>query len=541
MLSSHTPRTPIDIPELAAELSLHPDSSFRSFLLHGLTHGFRIGYNGPRDFLISKNLSSAIENPEIVDNYLADECVRGHTAGPFDTPPCMPFRSAGLGVVPKKSGGHRLIVHLSAPYGSSINDGICKESHGLQYITVDDVIQHVVQLGLGALMFKVDIKHAFRLIPVHRDDWSILGMVWRDKYFVDKVLPFGLRSSPALFNHFAEAVCWVLRNNNAMAHLEHYLDDFMGVAAPSTSVATSTAAIQKATMLQVFSNLGIPVATGEDKVVGPTTVMTVLGIEVDSVAQESRLPADKLLPLLSLLKDWQGRSSASKRELLSLIGHLSFAAKVVPPGRTFIRRLLDLSCTVSGLSAPLTVTDEARRDIQWWLDFASTWNGKSVFHDLEWTRSPDFDLYTDASDLGFGGYFQGRWFLERWPAEFVQEPIMVRELVPIAVACALWGESWKGKKLLFHCDNLAVVMAWEKGACKNKLAMHFVRFILAKAAMGNFIVYIQHIAGVDNCLADALSRLQVRHFKELAPSASDTPEQLPLDVELHSILKPTDW
>ena len=71
--------------------------------------------------------------------------------------------------------------------------------------------------------------------------------------------------------------------------------------------------------------------------------------------------------------------------------------------------------------------------------------------------------------------------------------------------------------------------------------MHFVRFILAKAAMGNFIVHIQHIAGVDNRLADALSRLQVRHFKELAPSASDTPEQLPLDVELHSILKPTDW
>ena len=284
-------------------------------------------------------------------------------------------------VVPKKSGGH-LIVHPSAPYGSSINDGITEESHSLQYITVDDVIEHVVQLGKGALMLKVDIKPTFRLIPVHRDDWSILGMVWHDKYFVDKVLPFGLRSSSALFNHFAKAVCWVLRNNYAIAHLEHYLNGFMGVAPPSTSVATSTAAIQKATVLQVFSNLGIPVATGEDKVEGPKTVMTVLGIEVDSVAQESRLPADKLVSLLSLLKKWQGRSSASKRDLLSLTSHLSFAAKVVPPGRAFIRRLLNSSCTVSGLSASLTITDEAHRDIQWWLTFASTWNGKSVFHDL---------------------------------------------------------------------------------------------------------------------------------------------------------------
>ena len=60
---------------------------------------------------------------------------------------------------------------------------------------------------------------------------------------------------------------------------------------------------------------------------------------------------------------------------------------------------------------------------------------------------------------------------------------MIRELVPITVACALWGVSWKGKNLLVHCDNLPIVMAWEKGSCKNKLAMHFIRFILAKAAM----------------------------------------------------------
>ena len=171
-----------------------------------------------------------MENPYIVDDYLANECICGHTAGPFDTPPCMPFRSAGVGVVPKKSGGHRLIVHLSAPHGRSINEGMSKEDHSLQYVTVGDIIKLVIQLGKGALMFKVDVKHAFRLVPVHCDDWPILGMVWKDKYYVDKVLLFGLRSSPALFNYLAEAVCWILRHNYALTHLEHYLDDFMGVA-----------------------------------------------------------------------------------------------------------------------------------------------------------------------------------------------------------------------------------------------------------------------------------------------------------------------
>ena len=136
-------------------------------------------------------------------------------------------------------------------------------------------------------------------------------------------------------------------------------------------------------------------------------------------------------------------------------------AKVVPPPPP--RYNVHMAALRLELHRVRTVSNRARRDIQWWLDSASTWNGKSVFHGTEWTQSPDFTLYTDASDIGCGGYFQGRWFLESWPSEFVREPIMVRELVPIAVACILWGKSWKGKKLLFHCDNLAVVYGLGEG------------------------------------------------------------------------------
>ena len=121
--------------------------------------------------------------------------------------------------------------------------------------------------------------------------------------------------------------------------------------------------MHKATVLTVFENLGIPIATGPDKNVGPSTVVTVLGIEVDSVAQETRLPDDKLVRLMETLSDWSSQHSATKKDLLSLIGSLSFAAKVVLPGCTFIRCLMDLSCTVSGLSDVITLDDEAKLDI----------------------------------------------------------------------------------------------------------------------------------------------------------------------------------
>ena len=381
-------------------------------------------------------------------------------------------------------------------------------------------------------MYKADIQHAFRLIPVHPDDWPILGMVWQGRYYVDKLLPFGLHSSPALFNHLADAVCWFLRSTYALHHLEHYLDDFMGVAPPSQSVSTSAAALQMSMLLTVFENLGIPVATGADKVIYPTTVMTVLGVDLDSVTQETRLPDSKLSALLDLLRQWSTRKSATKRELLSLIGHLSFAAKVVPPGRTFIRCLLDLNCSVQHLSDTIEVDEEPQLDISWWLTFGQTWNGKAMFHDVEWTRSPDLELFMDASNVGYGGYLQGHWFSGGWSAQWEAEPIMVLELIPIAAACTVWGELWIGKKLVFHCDNGAVVWAWQKGSCRNRTAMKFIRCILGKAAHHNFILYIQHIAGVKNDIADALSRFQMDRFHKLAPSAATHPTQLPPIEEL---------
>jgi len=81
-----------------------------------------------------------------------------------------------------------------------MNDGIPKDLCSLNYITIDDTIQHIMTLGKGTLLAKVNIKSAFRLLPVHPADHYLLGMQWRDELFVDTCLPFGLRSAPKLFN-----------------------------------------------------------------------------------------------------------------------------------------------------------------------------------------------------------------------------------------------------------------------------------------------------------------------------------------------------
>ena len=69
-----------------------------------------------------------------------------------------------------------MILHLSAPLGKSINDHISKENFSLHYASVDDAIHMLSALGKGALMAKVDLKSAFRMVPVWRQDWDLLGM-----------------------------------------------------------------------------------------------------------------------------------------------------------------------------------------------------------------------------------------------------------------------------------------------------------------------------------------------------------------------------
>ena len=60
----------------------------------------------------------------------------------------------------------------------------------------------VKNMGVGSYLVKVDIKSAFRLLPINPSDFNLLGMVFDGNYYVDKSLPFGLSVSCAPFEKF---------------------------------------------------------------------------------------------------------------------------------------------------------------------------------------------------------------------------------------------------------------------------------------------------------------------------------------------------
>ena len=80
----------------------------------------------------------------------------GRILGPFQTPPLPNFRTSGLGLVPKHDGGWRIIYHLSASAGQSVNDFIDPFTYSLSYCSIDDAYTIINKLGPGALLSKID-------------------------------------------------------------------------------------------------------------------------------------------------------------------------------------------------------------------------------------------------------------------------------------------------------------------------------------------------------------------------------------------------
>ena len=94
--------------------------------------------------------------------------------------------------VPKKDGTWHIIMDLSSPHGSSINDFIPKDDYMLHYASFDEALTLIACYGQKALMAKLDIKHAFRLCPVRLKDHELLGIHWQGKFYIDLCLPFSL-------------------------------------------------------------------------------------------------------------------------------------------------------------------------------------------------------------------------------------------------------------------------------------------------------------------------------------------------------------
>ena len=207
-------------------------------------------------------------------------------------------------------------------------------------------------------LIKRDLVDTFRHIPVALEDYWLLGFHWDNEYWTDYFLPIGLRTSPFIFDLFAnglyiliEVAPYIQENFSII----YYLDDFF-----ITYHLGADPAIYERRFATICSTLGIRIK--ESKSITGTTA-NFNGIEFDTVAMEACLPQPKLTKAWNLVTTLAKKQHTTLQEQQSTTGYLAFCAKVIPVGRSFLRQLYNAT-TNQNKRQPILITANMRQDLR---------------------------------------------------------------------------------------------------------------------------------------------------------------------------------
>ena len=359
-----------------------------------------------------------------------------------------------------------MIINLSSPPSSSINSQISDIFAEVQYSCLKDAIQLLLKCGPHAFMAKTDIEKAFRLLPIHPDQYNLLVYKWEGAFYYDRCLPMGARSACQLFEKFSSAIEFMTKEEGVV-YITHYLDDFFIVNATHSTCQSD---LKK--FFTVCEDTNTPLV--KHKTLGPSQNLSFVGFEIDTISETVRLPQDKINKCKMSIVWLLDRSKSTLKDLQSLLGLLNFACTVVVPGRAFLQRLYGLTIGVSKPYFYIRITQEAKKDLRLWLTFLESYNGVSLYREELFLSTEVVDLFTDAAQsLGCGAIHGNEWFSVAWPSEWwTRQNITFLEFIPIYLALEVWGPSFRNRCLVLHTDNIALMHVINTQKSKEPLVMH---------------------------------------------------------------------
>ena len=480
---------------------------------------------------IPRNQGGIAENMQKVNKYINNELVNKSVVGPFKDNPFGPeARFSPLGTRPKRDNPSevRIILNLSHPFEQgSVNasipdDKFLGEDTNLKYPGVDQLVEIIWRKGRGCKLMKRDLTKAYRQIFIDVGSVHLVGYIINDVMMFDLTLSMGLKISAYVCQRITNSLIFIYRKEGYEGI--NYLDD-LGAAERARLAQQAFEVLGR-----ILTEIGIWEA--ESKACPPSTIMTFLGLLLNTVTMTIEIEPNRLKELKDELCLWSSRRSATLREVQSLVGKLSFAATTVQAGRLFFSRILNFMKTIPAKGKrrlPTTVY----KDIDWWRNYMEIFDGKSMLLESEWT-SPLKGWSSDASLTGCGAWFHGKFFHSEFP-DFIKKDknIHINELecLAIVVALKLWGPLMKAKKFLAFCDNKVSCEVINTGRARNAFTQKCLREIVYLCAKNSTMLRVVHIGTRTNEIADSLSRwsLDGRYqatFRELTKKVTDLTEEI---------------
>ena len=403
----------------------------------------------------------------------------------------VPLPSPGfysrLFVVWKTSGSWRPVIDLS-----HLNRFV-DVSH-FQMETIQSVLLSVRQ---GDWMASIDLKEAYLQVPVHPASRRFLRFVFRGSVYQFKALCFGLSTAPQVFTRVMAPVSAILHSLGI--RMRRYLDDWL---VQSSSREALLRDLQ--TVLGLCHELGIVINPLKSNLV-PSQVVQYLGVVIDSTSFRASPSVERVTRLQSTAVAFQSCASPTASLWLSLLGVLSSLAHLVPGGRLRMRSLqlcLHRSWDRQGMDAPLLLSRECLRDLQWWLHLPRLSLGVSL-HQV----SPDLHFWSDASDVGWGAHLDSQVASGLWDNRQAALSINARELLAVQLGLFQFQSAVQGRTVAVFCDNTtAVAYLRKEGGTRSPLLNILAQEIIRWTESLSILLAPQFLPGSNNVLADALSR-----------------------------------
>ncbi len=187
-------------------------------------------------------------------------------------------------------------------------------------------------------------------------------------------------------------------------------------------------------------------------------------------------------------------------------------SRVVSPTKVLLQNIYaDLAHLVSW-SQQIMLQQATLKDLHWWLDCLRTWDSKTI------TDPPtEMILEVDASNTGWGAALGHKIAAGTWGSNSELTHINVKEALAVFYVLLTFLPFIQEKSILVWSDNMVTVAYINKMTGRKRVLATVARAIHNLCWKHNITIQAVHIPGLQNNIADTLSRWSDNYNWGLSP------------------------
>ena len=458
------------------------------WILDCIKEGYKLPLKTIPGPFLGKNQDSALNHREFVTEALRElelnRCIKKVDEQPHI---CSP-----LSVVDNGRGKYRLVINLRY-----LNQFLWKDK-----FKYEDLRTAMLMFKQGDFVFSFDLKSGYHHVDIYGPHRNYLGFQWNtvggSQFFVFTVLPFGLATACYAFTKLLRPLVKYWRKQGLRAIV--YLDDgIIAVSGKQAAIETS------ARVRQDLANAGLVDNMAKSSWL-PSQKICWLGFNLDLEVGQIAVPQEKVVALRSLLLSATSAKEIKAKALASIIGKIvSMSLGLGLVTRLMTRRLYSLLNSRHYWCESLIIPSDAREELKFWSNNLDNFNGQGIWHSPSAVRV----VYSDASDIGYGGYsVEHGYHMAQglWTQEEAARSSTWRELRAVRMVLESLIEKLRNERVRWFSDNQNVVRILQTGSRKPDLQSEALA-IFSLTLQGQVRIDPEWVPRTLNQQADWLSRI----------------------------------